>query len=129
MKFLFDTNIFLEVLLGQEKKETCKKLLLDFSGSIFISEFSLHSIGVILFRQKKFQVFDQFVKDIGNNATIVTLPLIKHPKISIIAQKYQLDFDDSMQTLIAIENKLGIITIDNDFKKVANDITVQFVTQ
>ncbi len=129
MKFLFDTNIFLEVLLGQEKKEACKKLLLDFSGSIFISEFSLHSIGVIPFRQKKFQVFDQFVKDIGNNATIVTLPLIKQPKISIIAQKYQLDFDDSMQTLIAIENKFGIITIDNDFKKVANDITVQFITQ
>lgn len=127
MKFLFDTNIFLEVLLGQEKKEACKKLLLKFSGSIFISEFSVHSIGVILFRQKKFEIFDLFVNDIANNATIITLPLLKHHKISTIAQRYQLDFDDSMQTLIAFENKFGIITIDSDFKKVAKDITVEFV--
>jgi predicted nucleic acid-binding protein len=45
MPFLFDTNIFLEILLGQEKKETCKELLNNNIGNIFISDFSLHSIG------------------------------------------------------------------------------------
>lgn len=127
MDFLFDTNIFLEVLLGQEKKEVCKKLLTDFSGSIYISEFSLHSIGIILFKQKQYQYFDQFIHDIANNATIITLPLLKLSQISMIADKYQLDFDDSMQTLIASENKFGIVTLDRDYKKVAKDITVQFV--
>jgi predicted nucleic acid-binding protein len=127
MDFLFDTNIFLEVLLGQEKKESCKKLLIDFKGPIFISEFSLHSIGIILFKQKKFQYFDQFIIDIANNASIISIPLLQYPKISIISQKYQLDFDDSMQSLIALENNLGIITLDNDYKKVAKDITVRFI--
>jgi hypothetical protein len=32
-----------------------------------------------------------------------------------------------MQTAVAIENNLGIITLDSDFKKVAKDVTVRFV--
>ena len=56
MAFLFDTNIFLEILLDQEKKDVCKKLLNDNIGKIFLSDFSLHSIGVILFKQKKLKV-------------------------------------------------------------------------
>jgi predicted nucleic acid-binding protein len=127
MQFLFDTNIFLEVLLSQDKKETCKKLLIDFQGPIFISEFSVHSIGIILFKQKKFQYFDQFINDIAINASIITIPLLKYPQISIIAQKYKLDFDDAMQSLIALKNNLGIITLDSDYKKVAKDIKVRFV--
>ncbi len=127
MDFLFDTNIFLEVLLGQEKKESCKKLLVDFTGTIFLSEFTVHSIGVILFKQKKFSFFNSFVTDIANNGKIITLPLIKYPRISIIAQKYQLDFDDSMQTAVALEHKLGIITLDRDFRKVSTDLTIRFL--
>ena len=71
MDFLFDTNIFLEVLLGQAKKEACKKILADFNGTIFLSEFSVHSIGVILFKQKKFTTFDGFMSDIANNGVII----------------------------------------------------------
>ena len=127
MDFLFDTNIFLEVLLGQEKKESCKKLLTEFKGKIFLSEFSVHSIGVILFKQKKLKFFDDFISDIANNGEIITLPLKRYPQISIISQKYQLDFDDSMQTAVAIEHNLGIITIDSDFRKVAKELTIRFV--
>jgi PIN domain nuclease of toxin-antitoxin system len=54
MDYLFDTNIFLEILPGQEKKETCKKILADYKRTIFLSDFSVHSIGVILFKQKIF---------------------------------------------------------------------------
>ena len=67
------------------------------------------------------------MSDITNNGAIIALPLIKYPQISIISQKYQLDFDDSMQAAIAIEHNLGIITIDSDFRKVAKDLTIRFV--
>jgi predicted nucleic acid-binding protein len=127
MNFLFDTNIFLEILLGQEKKDSCKKLLSEFKGTIFLSEFSIHSIGIILFRQKKNSIFDGFISDVANNGVIITLPLIKYPLISIISKKYQLDFDDSMQTAIALEHKLGIITIDSDFRKVEKNLSIRFV--
>jgi uncharacterized protein len=127
MNFLFDTNIFLEVLLGQEKQEFCKQILVDYNGTIFISEFSVHSIGVILFRQKKFTFFDGFMSDITNNGSIITLPWNMYPQISIISQKHQLDFDDSIQMAIALKHHLGIITMDGDFKKVAKDITIRFI--
>jgi predicted nucleic acid-binding protein len=127
MDFLFDTNIFLEVLLGQEKRESCKRTLTESRGTIYLSDFSLHSIGVILFKQKKFTFFDGFVSDIANNSTIISLPLIKYPQITIISQKYQLDFDDSMQIAIALEYNLGIITIDSDFRKAAKDLTLRFL--
>jgi len=47
---LVDTNIFLEILLKQEKSEACKSFLSKNKGAINISDFTLHSIGVILFR-------------------------------------------------------------------------------
>ena len=51
--FLADTNIFLEVLLAGNKAEACKAFLARNSVKIHISDFSLHSIGVILFRHRQ----------------------------------------------------------------------------
>lgn len=47
--YLIDTSVFLEVLLTQDKKEKCKKFLSDNLEELNISDFSLHSIGIILF--------------------------------------------------------------------------------
>ncbi len=44
---LIDTNIFLEILLDQEKKNICKEFLNYNIDHLFLSDFSLHSIGVI----------------------------------------------------------------------------------
>jgi len=53
--YLLDTNIFLEILLDQEKKSACQKFISKNSDKIAISDFSFHSIAVILFRYKKIQ--------------------------------------------------------------------------
>ena len=54
MKYLIDTNVFLEGLLGQEKTKEVEKLFQTISlAQMAITDFSLHSIGVILFRLKK----------------------------------------------------------------------------
>ena len=45
--FLVDTNIFLEILLGQDKKEVCKRFLDKNIGNLNITDFSLHSLGDI----------------------------------------------------------------------------------
>ena len=50
MPFLYDTNIFLEILLNQDKKEQAKEILDNHLDQFFISDFSLHSIGVILIK-------------------------------------------------------------------------------
>ena len=125
MAFLFDTNVFLEILLDQEKKEVCKKLLNDNIGRIYLSDFSLHSIGVILLKQKKLKIFDQFLKDILPHSTILSLPKEKYSEITRFATKYKLDFDDSYQSLIAIEFEIGIKTMDKDFTRISKVIQVE----
>jgi uncharacterized protein len=50
MAYLFDTNIFLEILLDQNKKDKSKKIISENIDELFISDFSLHSIGVILIK-------------------------------------------------------------------------------
>ena len=48
--YLVDTNVFLEIILTQDKREECKEFLDKNIRDIYISDFSLHSVGVILFQ-------------------------------------------------------------------------------
>lgn len=127
MSYLFDTNIFLEILLDQDRKNKAKKIISDNIVELFISDFSLHSIGVILIKQKKFQVFTNFLSDIIPHATILSLPKDKYHDINLLAEKYALDFDDSYQVFIAKENNLEILTMDKDFMKIKDEIKIKFL--
>ncbi|MCX7855873.1 MAG: hypothetical protein N2556_07875 [Anaerolineae bacterium] len=52
MRLLLDTNIFLEILLGQERAEEAKRLLSQVDQhEFFVTDYAVHSIGVLLFRQ------------------------------------------------------------------------------
>lgn len=57
MNYLVDTNVFLEILLAQDQKEKAKTFLTQNIDYLFISDFSLHSIGVFLFREKRESTF------------------------------------------------------------------------
>lgn len=59
--YLIDTNVFLEILLKREKSEKCKKFLEDNRGKLNITDFSLHSVGVILFRLGKEHIFSKLM--------------------------------------------------------------------
>ena len=127
MPFLFDTNIFLEILLAQDKKEKAKKFISDNSDQLFISDFSLHSIGVILLKQKKNKIFEDFVNDILPFATILVLSKNNYSNLIKFSEKYLLDFDDSYQVSVAVEYGLNIITMDKDFNKAKKLVKVKFL--
>jgi len=61
MMFLVDTNVFLEIVLRQDKKEDCKRFLDNNIGNLNITDFSLHSLGVIFFRYGKEEIFQKFI--------------------------------------------------------------------
>ena len=64
MKLLVDTNIFLEVLLEQAHANDAKELFRKTDEHDFlISDFSLHSIGVLLLKRSKADAFRKFVSD------------------------------------------------------------------
>jgi uncharacterized protein len=127
MPYLLDTNIFLEILLNQEKKEKSKDFINTNFNQLFASDFSIHSVGIILIKQKRFKIFEEFLNDIVSNVTILSLPKEKYSDLNKIAEKYNLDFDDSYQTTLAQEFELAIVTMDNDFTKVKSFITVVFL--
>lgn len=116
--YLIDTNIFLEILLGQEKKSRCKEFLEQHIGNLSLSDFSLHSIGVILFRYGKEDLFEHFLDDILPSIEILSLPGDFYQNVIHHKKSLNLDFDDAYQYSIAENSELSIVTLDNDFKKV-----------
>jgi predicted nucleic acid-binding protein len=120
IRFLLDTNIFLELLLDQEKSAEVRKLLeIETTDKFFMTDFSLHSTGIILSRLGKPEVFNVFLEDmvIAGNLKIISLPPADMIRIKEISEKYQLDFDDAYQYLTAQEYELEIISFDTDFDK------------
>lgn len=125
--YLIDTNIFLEILLGQENKEACKEFLSTHLSQLYVSDFSLHSIGVILLRNRRADVFNEFVEDVFPLVTLVTLAESQYKELAELAATYKLDFDDAYQSSIAKTNKFKIVTMDSDFKKIIGLIAVKWI--
>jgi len=127
VEYLIDTNIFLEILLTQEKNEICKAYLNDSLGKICMSDFSLHSIGVILFRNKKNELYKIFVNDVLPKVELVTLQSKDYYKVADLANQFNLDFDDAYQVAVAKSLNLSISTMDNDFSRVDQFCKINFI--
>jgi len=120
MKFLIDTNIFLEVVLAQSKASDAQELLSKTEEyEFFISDYSLHSIGLLFFRRRQHDVFRQFLTDMISIAGIKMIALLPRNMEDVIntAQKFSLDFDDAYQYVAAEQYGLTIISFDSDFDR------------
>ena len=120
MNLFLDTNIFLEVILEQEKSEDSKSLLLKTEEyDFFISDFSLHSIGLLLFYRKQQDIFQQFLKDMIVDAGILMTSLSVDDMEGVVnaSQRFNLDFDDAYQYVIAEKHDLIIVSFDSDFDR------------
>jgi len=118
--FLLDTNIWLERLLGQRQAEVVAELLDTLSPSdICMTDFTLHSIGVICNRLKQRDVFVKFVDDvlIDSNVLLVSIPANKMKRVVEIMDRFGLDFDDAYQYVAAELEKATIVSFDKDFDK------------
>ena len=120
MKLLIDTNIFLEVLLAQAKATDAKDLL-SRTGEheFFISDYSLHSIGLLFFRRKQHDVFRRFLADMFAIAGMRMIFLSPGYMEEVIqtSLKFGLDFDDAYQYAVANHYGLTIVSFDSDFDK------------
>ncbi|MCF8235337.1 MAG: hypothetical protein K9G67_10660 [Bacteroidales bacterium] len=86
-----------------------------------------YSIGIILLNSKKQDLFNQFIEDVLPQVVLLSLPKDYYSSLVRNAKKYSLDFDDAYQTRIALSQEIAIATMDKDFLKVKNDISVQFI--
>lgn len=126
MTFLVDTNVFLEILLSQDKKEHCKMFLDDNIGILNMTDFSFHSIGVILFRYAKEDIFQKFIEDVIPNIQLISLPIKLYIEVINAKTNLNLDFDDAYQYSTAKYYELTVATMDKDFKKI-KDVDILFL--
>lgn len=118
--YLIDTNIWLERLLNQEKSEEVRRFLDSVpSENLYITDFTLHSIGVILHRLKKLDALIKFVQDIFINGKVklVHLGAIDMLRVVDVMKDFNLDFDDAYQYVAAEKYDLIIISFDKDFDR------------
>jgi uncharacterized protein len=118
--FLLDTNIWLERLLGQRQAEVVAELLDTLSPSdMCMTNFTLHSIGVICNRLNQRDVFVKFVDDVLIDAgvVLVSIPANQMKRLVEIMDRFGLDFDDAYQYIAAEIEKATIVSFDKDFDK------------
>ena len=116
--YLLDTNIWLERLLGQSQSATVGRLLerlpLD---QILMSDFTLHSLGVILNRLGHRAVFVLFVQDVlvDGGVPLISLPPMAMAQVVAAMDRFALDFDDAYQYVVAWREQADLISLDSHF--------------
>ena len=120
MNYLVDSNIFLEILLTQEKSQEAQDALSTIErNSFFVTDFTLHSVGVRLFREESFDKFRQMMSEMIDDVGLIILSLHTEDTEQIIyhAQRFNLDFDDSYQYTVSEKHDLQIVSFDTDFDR------------
>ena len=117
--YFIDTNIFLEIALKQEKSTKAKAFLINNTAEkMYMSDMSIHSIGIILFKLKKCDSFITLLNEISiNRIAILSILVSKLNDVKINAEKFNLDFEDSYQYTIAKNYDLKLVSFDKDFDK------------
>ena len=118
--YLLDTNIFLEYILRRSRVEEVRDFFrrADLSA-LNISDFSLHTIGVIYLREHKSREFLTFVDEdiIASGIRVISLTIDNFSKITEAAGRFHLDFDDAYQYAVAEQYGLSIVSFDKDFDR------------
>jgi uncharacterized protein len=118
--YLLDSNLFLELLLDQQKADEVEQLLRRTARErLHLSEFSVYSVGIVLFRHRLLGVFAQFLDELvlKGGVRVLRLSLQDIWRLPALAQRYNLDFDDAYQYGVAEKYGLEIVSFDGDFDR------------
>jgi predicted nucleic acid-binding protein len=116
--YLLDTNILLELLLDQAQADAVERLLRQQpAGHLHLTDFSLFSIGIVLFREKSPDLYADCLNDliVAGGLRLVRLTPSHLLSLPQIAKQFRLDFDDAYQDAAAVEFGLDIVSFDTDF--------------
>jgi predicted nucleic acid-binding protein len=116
--YLLDTNIWLERLLGQAQSVVVGQLLDRLpTEQMLMTDFTLHSLGVILNRLGQRAMFTVFVQDvlIDGGVALTSLPPLAMSQVVAVSDQFGLDFDDAYQYVVAARENVGIVSFDAHF--------------
>jgi predicted nucleic acid-binding protein len=117
---LADANVWLELLLEQERAEEVRRFLDEVPlQELAVTEFSVCAIGLLLTRARRDDLFLKFVSDVLLDTSITRIALDGEAlKDTVTARKrFKLDFDDAYQYVAAERHNLTLVSFDADFDR------------
>jgi predicted nucleic acid-binding protein len=120
LMYLLDTSIILELLLDQDRADEVERFLRSTPPEeLYLSEFALYSLGIILLRSQEYDIFLRAVEDLLTigGLQLVRLGVSEMPDLVRAAQVYNLDFDDAYQYALAERYDLSLVSFDADFDR------------
>ncbi len=120
LMYLADTNLIAEILLRQTKAGEVKRFLENTAPEgLYLTEFSLYSLGIILLRRKMHDTFLQTVDDLllTGGIRLVRLGLEDMQDVVHASRRFNLDFDDAYQYAAAEKHNLILVSFDGDFDR------------
>lgn len=120
MQFLLDANCFTEVVRNRPRAGDVRRLLTEVPAShLGISDFALHSLGVVMRRHGVLDRFPVLIRDVDLGGVLAVLPLTpaEMSKVVEVSRTHNLDFDDAYQYAVAELHNLKIVSLDADFDR------------
>jgi len=116
---LVDTNVWLERLLDQRSSEEVASFLAAVpSTRLCLTDFTLHSIALILEGARKREVFSRFIADLTEGRVqLLHLHKADYGLVLDAMDRFKLDFDDAYQYVIAELHQLQLASFDADFDR------------
>jgi len=118
--YLIDTNIFLEYILRRPHVSQVREFFHHTDPALLhMTDFSLHTLGVIYLREQKAGDFLTFVNEdvLASGIRILSLDPGEFSRIADASTRFHLDFDDAYQYTIADLHNLTIVSYDRDFDR------------
>jgi uncharacterized protein len=118
--YLVDTNIWLERLLDQARSQEVGDFLERIPADcLYVTDFTLHSIGIVLVKLGEGDAFLNFVKDVITDGGVRLAGMVADEMMSVIkaSTDYKLDFDDAYQYATAVKFDFEIVSFDADFDR------------
>lgn len=118
---LIDTNIFLEILFGQKRRQECIDLLDAIKENlitekIYITRFSLGAIEASTREKHTDFIRELLLLIYDGKINIPKLDIRDDLMVNAVRHDLDLDFDDAMQFVAAQKAGTYIVTFDKDFK-------------
>jgi predicted nucleic acid-binding protein len=120
--YLIDTNIWLERLLNQQQAAIVDEFLQTIpSANLAMSDFTFHSIALVLTRRQLFAPLQEFIQDVfvEGNVGLLSLSPMEMPSVLRIIGEQNLDYDDAYQYVTAEQYGLILVSFDTDFDTIS----------
>ena len=118
--YLLDTSIILEFLLDQEKADDVEWFLRETRlENLYISDFTLYSLGIALLRRNMHEAFLRVANDllVLGGVHLARVAVEDMENIVSAVRRFNIDFDDAYQYTIAAKYSLTILSFDSDFDR------------